>query len=91
LHLLDVRHLGFGRGFGEEVVHAGFFGDLLGGQRVVAGDHHGLDAHRAQALEAITHAGFHGVFQIHDAQRSRTLRHDEWRATFIGDAPHLGQ
>ena len=45
---LDQRHLVFRRRLGEEVVDARFGGDRRGGQRVVAGDHHGLDAHRAQ-------------------------------------------
>ena len=44
----DQRHLVFGRRLGEEVVDAGLGGDGRGGQRVVAGDHHGADAHRAQ-------------------------------------------
>ena len=33
---------------GEEIVDARFLGDRRGGQRVVAGDHHRLDAHRAE-------------------------------------------
>ena len=50
---LDQRHLVFGRGLGEEVVDAGLVGDRRGGQRVVAGDHHGADAHRAQLARTV--------------------------------------
>ena len=50
---LDQRHLVLGLGLGEEVVDAGLVGDGLGGQRVVAGDHHRADAHPAQLVEAL--------------------------------------
>ena len=52
----DQRHLVLGRRFGEEVVHARLGGDRRGGQRVVAGDHHGADAHGAQLAEPLRHA-----------------------------------
>ena len=50
---LDERHLVLGRRLREEVVHAGFGGDRRGGERIVAGDHHGLDAHRPQMREPL--------------------------------------
>ena len=50
---LDQRHLVLGRRLGEEVVDAGLVGDRLRGERVVAGDHHRADAHRAQLGEAL--------------------------------------
>ena len=53
LLLADERELVLGRGLGEEVVHAGLGGDGRGGERVVAGDHHGADAHRAELVEAL--------------------------------------
>ena len=43
----DQLQLGFGRGLGQEIVDARFGGDGGGGQRIVARDHDGLDAHRA--------------------------------------------
>ena len=46
---LDQRHLVLGRRLGEEVVDAGLLGDRRGGERVVAGDHHGADAHARAA------------------------------------------
>ena len=45
---LDQLQLVLRRRLGEEVVDAGFGGNRGRRQRVVAGDHHRLDAHRAQ-------------------------------------------
>ena len=44
----DQRDLVLGRGLGEVVVDAGLGRDGLGGERVVARDHHGADAHLAE-------------------------------------------
>ena len=66
--LPDQRHLVLGRGLGEEVVDAGLVGDRLGGQRVVAGDHHGADAHPAQLVEALAHALLDDVLEVDDAR-----------------------
>ena len=52
LLVADQLELALGRRLGEEVVDAGLLGDLRRGQAVVAGDHDGADAHRAQLLEA---------------------------------------
>ena len=48
LLLADVAQLVLRRRLGDEVVDAGFRGDGRRGDRVVAGDHHRLDAHAAQ-------------------------------------------
>ena len=48
LILADQLQLGLGRGFGQKIVDAGLGGDGGGRQRIVAGDHHGLDAHAPQ-------------------------------------------
>ena len=53
LVLADELELGLGRGLGEEVVDARLGGDGGRGQRVVAGDHHRLDAHPPQLGEAL--------------------------------------
>ena len=45
---LDQRHLVLGRRLGEEVVDARLLRDRLRGERVVARDHDGADAHRPQ-------------------------------------------
>ncbi len=90
MHALDVGHLGLRRGFGEEVVHTGFFSDLLGRQRVVTGDHHRLDTHGAQTLEALTHARLDRVLQVHHAERARAVRDDQRGAALVGNAPHFG-
>jgi hypothetical protein len=80
LLLLQQRQLVFGRGLGEEIIHAGFLGDGGGGQRVVAGDHHRLDAHGAEALEAIGQAALDDVLQIDHAQRLLRGGDDQRRA-----------
>ncbi len=94
LLLLDQVHLVFGRGLRQEVVHAGFGGDGGGGQRVVAGDHDGADAHGAQLLEALAHAALDDVFQMHDAQRAVAIGHHQRRAAgardAVGDLHQLG-
>jgi hypothetical protein len=66
----DQFELVFRRGFGEEVVHAGFGGDRGGGQLVVAGDHHGLDAHAAQFGEALLDAALDDVLQFDHAHHA---------------------
>ena len=68
LLLLDQRHLVLGRGLGEEVVDAGLVGNGLGGQRVVAGDHHRPDAHPAHLVEPLAHALLDDVLEVDDAR-----------------------
>ena len=68
LLLADQRELVLGRGLGEEVVDAGFACDGRGGQRVVAGDHDGADAHHAQTVEALLHPALDDVLQIDRAE-----------------------
>ena len=77
---LDQVHLVFGLGFGEEVVDAGLARDDGGGQRVVAGDHDGADAHGAQAGEALLEAALDDVFEVNDAERRRVLGDHQRRA-----------
>ena len=67
---LDQRHLVFGRRFGEEVVDAGLLGDGPGRERVVAGDHHRADAHRAELVEALAHAVLDDVLEVDDAEHA---------------------
>ncbi len=50
-----------GRGLGEVVVDAGFGRDGCRGQRVVAGDHHRLDAHPPELGEALLDAALDDV------------------------------
>ena len=82
----DQGHLVLGGGLGEEVVDAGLCGDGLGGQRVVAGDHHGADAHRAQLVEAFAHAGLDDVLEVDHAQGAGGLAVRR-RATTSGVPP----
>ncbi len=95
LILADHLQLGFGRGLGEEIIDARLGGDGGGGQRVVAGDHHGLDAHPAQFGEAFLDAALDDVLEIDDAQRAIAFGHDQRRAAALGDLfdrlPHFAR
>ena len=66
-----------GRGFGQEVVHAGLGGNGRGGELVVAGDHHSLDAHAAQFGKAFLDAGLDDVLQLDHAEHVATFGYDE--------------
>jgi hypothetical protein len=48
--------LGLGRRFGQEVIDTRFGSDGGGGQRIVARDHHGFDAHLSQFRKALLDA-----------------------------------
>ena len=50
-----------GRRLGEEVVDAGLRGDRGRRERIVAGDHHGADAHGPELREALLDAAFDHV------------------------------
>ncbi len=69
LLLADVGELRLRRGFGEEIVDARLGGDRRGGDRIVAGHHHGADAHGAQRREALLDAGFDDVLEMYDAEQ----------------------
>ena len=82
----DVAQLVLGRRLGDEVVDAGFRGDGCGGDRIVAGDHHRLDAHAAQLGEALLDVGLHDVLQVDDAEQAVAIGKAERRAAGAGDA-----
>ncbi|KAG1387695.1 hypothetical protein G6F60_014015 [Rhizopus arrhizus] len=61
-----------------------------GGQRVVAGDHHRADAHRAQLRELLAHAVLDHVRQLDHAQYVAALGHHQRGGTVachLLDAP----
>ena len=78
--LANQVHLVFRGGLGEEVIDAGFARDGRGGQRIVAGDHDGPNAHGAQLIEAFVHSAFDDVFQVDHAQRAAVLGDHQGRA-----------
>jgi hypothetical protein len=86
LFAFDERHLVFGPGFGEKIIDAGLAGDGGGGQGIIAGDHHGLDAHASQLIEAFAHAAFDNVFQMNDAEGAFVIGNHQRRAARRGDA-----
>ena len=73
------------RRLGEEIVDARFGGDGGGGQRIVAGDHDGADAHLAQLGEALADAALDDVLQMHEAEQVAIARNRERRAAGFGD------
>ena len=87
---LDERHLVLGRRLGQKVVDAGLGRDRGRRERIVAGDHHRLDAHRPQVREALADAAFDDVLEMNDAERAPALRDDERRAAGAGDALNDG-
>ncbi len=89
LLLFDQRHLRLRGGLCEEVVDARLLRDHGGGDAVVAGDHHGADAHAAELVEALVHAALDDVFEVNDSEREVVLRNDQRRAAGAGDLVHL--
>ena len=83
---LDQVHLVFRRGLREEVVDTGFASDGSRRKRIVAGDHHGADAHGAKLIEALAHAALHHVFQFNHAKcAAGSFRDDQRRAAGTGN------
>jgi hypothetical protein len=71
--LADELELGLGRRLGKEIVDARFGGDRRRRQRIVAGDHHGADAHPAQGREAVADAALDDVLEGDHAQQLAVL------------------
>ncbi len=82
LLLANVGELGFRRGLGDEVVHARLRGDRRGRQGVVAGDHHGPQAHPPQAREPLGDARLEDVFQHHHPGDPAALADQQRRGPF---------
>ena len=72
----------------HEIVHACFGRNRRGGQRIVAGDHHGLDSHFAQLREAFLDSAFDHVLELNRAERQHVGRDDERRAAAMRDLVH---
>ena len=70
----------FRRRLRHEIVHARFGGNGGGGQRIVAGDHHGADAHFAKLREPFLDAAFDDVFELDHAENFAAIRDDKRRA-----------
>ena len=90
LFAADVVHFILRFGFGNEVVHAGHPGDVFGGQRVIAGDHHRFYAHPAQAVEALPNTWLDDVLQFDDALHPFVHGHHQRGTALRGDIRHLG-
>ena len=81
LDVADQLELGLRRGLGQEVVDAGLGGDRGRGERVVAGDHDGPDAHAPELGEALPDAALDDVLELDDARAPRRRRRPRaaWR------------
>ena len=76
----------FGRGLGEEVIDPGLGGNCRCRQRIISGDHDGLDAHRAEFLEPLGQAALDDVLEINDAQHFIAGGNHERRAAGLAHA-----
>ncbi len=79
-----------GRGLGKKVVDPGFAGNGSGGQRIVAGDHHGANPHGPQLREAVANSSLDHIFEMNDAHGPPVLGDDERCAARRGDALDRG-
>ena len=88
------RQLRLGGGLGDEVVQPRLGGDGRGRERVVAGDHDGLDAHGAQVGEVLADARLDDVLQMDDPEHLPVPGHHERGAAGpghpVGDGRGLG-
>src|SRR5207344_313760 len=73
------------RRLSEEIVDAGFGGDGRRGDRIVAGDHHGADAHAPEFGKPLADAAFDDVLEMDHTEQLTVLRHGERRTTGLGD------
>ena len=90
LFAADVAQLVLGRGLGDEIVDAGFRGDRRRRHRIVAGDHHGLDAHAAQRGEAILHVRLDDILQVDHAEDAAAIGEAKRRAAGARDLVDRG-
>ncbi len=86
---LDQRHFVFGLGFGEKIVDSGLAGDGRGGERVVAGDHHGANAHGAEVVETLAHAAFDDVGEGDDAEHAAVFGDEQRSAAGVGNIRYV--
>jgi hypothetical protein len=73
------------RRLGEEVVDARLRGDGGRGERVVAGDHDGADAHAPQLAKALPNAALDDVLEMDHAKQPAIAGNRQRRAAGLGD------
>ncbi len=64
----DIAQLVLGGCLGDEIVNPGFRSNCRCRHRIVTGDHHGLDAHAAQRVEAVPHIRLYDVLEVDHAK-----------------------
>src|SRR5262249_36623681 len=90
LLVADIAKLVLRRRLGDEIVNAGLGGDRGRGHRVVAGDHHGLDAHAPQRRETVADVRLHDVLEMDYAENAVVFDQPEWRAARACDLVDSG-
>ena len=81
----DQVHFFFGSGLGKKVIDPGFAGNRGGGERIVARDHDGANAHGTQLAEAFLDAAFHDVLELDHTERVLVLRDHQRRTAGARD------
>jgi hypothetical protein len=84
----DQIHFVLRSRFREEIIHPGFSRDRGCGQRIVSGNHHGLDSHGAKLIEALAHSAFHDVLEMNHAEGTAVLGDYQRRSARAGDGFH---
>lgn len=76
LKITNHCQLSFRRCFRKEVIHTGLGSNGRSSNRIVAGDHNGLDAHFPQICEFLLHTLLDNILQIDNAENLVVLSHN---------------
>ena len=85
LLLAQIGELLLGRRLGDVVVDPRLGGDGLGGERIVAGDHHRAQAHQPQLRHPLLDVRLEDILERHDAGDRRVLGDDQGRRPAAAD------
>src|SRR2546422_3918326 len=85
LHLPDQLELRLRCRLGEEVIHPRLRGDSRRRERVVAGDHDGLDPHAPQLPEPLLDPALDDVLELDHPEHRAAVGHDEGRRPLLRD------
>ena len=75
-------------GFSEKIINAGLACNGHSCERIVAGDHHGTNAHGAKMIETFARAAFDHVCECDDAEDAAIFREEKRRAARVGNFFH---
>ena len=77
LKITNHCQLSFRRCFRKEVIHTGLGSNGRSSNRIVAGDHNGLDAHFPQICKFLLHTLLDNILQIDNAENLVVLSHNQ--------------